>query len=346
MKKRILHLLASNSYSGAENIVIDIIFNLGNKYEMAYASSYGDIANVLNQKKIKYIPLENFSVLDIKKVIEIWKPDIIHAHDFRASIMSSALFHSKKIISHLHNNPMWLSKLNILTVSYLIASLRIDKILCVSPAVLEEYVFSKIIKNKTIILPNAIDCKKVLQLAKRETWNNNYDIAFVGRLSEQKNPLRFIRIIKELSKRIPTIKAVMLGDGVLANDCREKILDMGLEKNITMLGFKENPFPILNNAKLLIVTSKWEGYGLVAVEALALGKPVLSTPVGGLKNIVNNLCGHLCKLDEDFVNEAERLLTNESYYKNLSDNATKRAQDLGNVEVYMQNLSYIYDSVI
>ena len=74
----------------------------------------------------------------------------------------------------------------------------------------------------------------------------------------------------------------------------------------------ENPYPVLNASKIMILPSKWEGYGLVAVESLSLGIPVICSGAGGLKNIVNSSCGKICKNKDDYVQEIIELLDNET----------------------------------
>ena len=109
-----------------------------------------------------------------------------------------------------------------------------------------------------------------------------------------------------------------------------------------MVGFKANPFPILNNAKILCLTSKWEGFGLVATEALVLGKPVVATPVGGLPSIVNSTCGLLCDELQEFVSEISKLLEEESYYNKKSFGAQIRINEICNLKSYMKNLIVFY----
>ena len=74
-----------------------------------------------------------------------------------------------------------------------------------------------------------------------------------------------------------------------------------LQNVIKIKGFMENPYGILNASKILCMPSVWEGYGLVAVEALALGIPVVSTGVGGLPGIINNSCGKICNITDEFI---------------------------------------------
>ena len=134
----------------------------------------------------------------------------------------------------------------------------------------------------------------------------------------------------------------MIGDGLQREECLIKIKELDLENVITMTGFLDNPYELLAKTKILCVTSNWEGFGLMAVEALTFGLPVVATDVGGLKNIVTDECGKLCQTDEQFVHEIEKLLTNNSYYENKCMRARERAEELDNVEKYMAELKNIY----
>src|SRR5690625_6144843 len=85
-KVRILHLLRSNLYSGAENVVCQIIemFKDSN-FDMAYCSEDGQIKEILQNRNIKFFALKSFSYVNIKKVVKNFNPDIIHSHEDRKS---------------------------------------------------------------------------------------------------------------------------------------------------------------------------------------------------------------------------------------------------------------------
>ena len=71
-KKKVLHVLASNSYSGAENVVCTIIEN-DNDYDMYYCCPKGPIEKILKERKIKYIPVNKLTPFSIKRVCNVRK---------------------------------------------------------------------------------------------------------------------------------------------------------------------------------------------------------------------------------------------------------------------------------
>lgn len=299
-KKRVLHLLASNKYSGAENVVCTIIENFENEFEMCYCSLNGEIKNVLDEKKINFFPLENFNRKNLRKVIKIFKPDIIHAHDYRASILASFSGFKGKIISHLHINSPIALKWNLKSILYSLSSKNFSNVVGVSDSVYKEAIFKNKIKNKYITLYNFVDNTNIIKKSNEYEYEKS-DLFFIGRLVEAKQPLKFIEIVNEFSKNNSNVRAVMIGDGDLKNDCIREIKNFHLEKNIEMVGFNSNPFPIIKNSKIGIMPSAWEGFGLTAIESIVLNKPILNSGVGGLSEIFKDNPEFICKNKEEYI---------------------------------------------
>lgn len=344
-KKKVLHVLNTGSYSGAENVVITIINNTKTEVDSVYLSKDGSIREILRENDIDFYPVTKISFKELRRAVKEIKPDAIHAHDFTAGIMSAMTIFKVPIINHLHNNSPWLQKIGLKSILYAVSTFRYKKILTVSDSVLDEFIFSNICKAKSEVIGNPIDIKKIVEKVENKNICEPYEIAFLGRLSPQKNPLFFLDIIYELKKYMPNIQVRMIGDGELREQVESKMKDLGLEDNVKLIGFKNNPYEYLNKAKVLCMPSNWEGFGLAAVESLALGKPVVASPVGGLVNIVNNECGMLCTSIEHYVEEIRRLLSNSDVYEKKSQVALGRAYELNNIESYMNNIMKLYRSL-
>ena len=268
MKKKVLHLLASNKFSGAENVACTIIKNTN--VDAFYCCPQGTIEETLKQKEIKYIPLEKFNVQTLKKIVKQYKIDVVHAHDFQASLIASFLPKNIKVISHLHCNYKLLKIKNIISFVYSIIQKRFNKIIVVSNEILEDASFGDKIKDKTVVLTNVVDPNKVIDLS-NQISTDKYDLIFVGRLTDVKQPLLFIDIVKEVKKHKPNIKTCLVGDGDLYDSCKQEIDNNNLNKNIELVGFKSNPFPYIKNSRLALLTSKFEGLPMSVIECLILG---------------------------------------------------------------------------
>ena len=97
--------------------------------------------------------------------------------------------------------------------------------------------------------------------------------------------------------------------------------------------------------KILLMPSIFEGFGLVALEAMTLGKPVVCSGVGGLTDIVNDSCGYICKDNESYVDSISELLMDASIYASKSDGAIKQAHVFDNSTSYCDQLYGIYQSL-
>lgn len=339
---KILHVLNSGSFSGAENVVINIINNMRDEFDFVYCSAQGNIKDVLKKQNIDYMPFSKMSVSNIKRIVKTVNPDIIHAHDFTASIIAAFASCGKPVISHIHNNPPWIKKYCLYSFAYRTACFNFKKILGVSSSVFDEYVFGKQIKCKSKVIGNPIDIEAIRKKAGAADAADKFDVVFLGRLTEQKDPLKFLNIIAKLKKNKTDVKAVMIGDGELRRAVEEKIDSLNLKNNVVLAGFLDNPYGILENSKILCMPSRWEGFGLAAIEALALGVPVAASGVGGIVDIVDSSCGLLCNTDDNFIFEIEKLLNDDKYYEKKHLGSKIQAERLNNIKEYVNTLEDIY----
>lgn len=344
IKLRVLHVLNTGKYSGAENVAITIIKNMGAEVDAIYTSPDGPIKEVLQGENITFYPMFGARVTrrNLKRIIQETQPDIIHAHDFRAGVVSASLNTNIPIVNHLHNNTPWMKKICFKSIAYFLSTFRYRHILTVSDSVMDEFVFGKITAKKASVVGNPVDINAVITKANQDVLNEKSDIAFLGRLSEQKRPFLFLEIVNDIIKQFPDLRVAMIGDGEMREIVEEKIYQWRLENNVILYGFQKNPYNFLNNSKILCMPSAWEGFGLAAVEALALGKPVVASPVGGLVNIINDRCGKLCESKEDFVTEIRYLLSDKNLYRIKSEGAVRRAKKFNNVEQYCSALMCVY----
>lgn len=347
-EKIVLHILNTGTFSGAENVVISLIRAMKRyypeKYRFIYVALRGSIEESLRREQIEFFLMDKISLQNLITVRRKYAPDVVHAHDFTTSIVAGCVFDKGVVISHLHNNPPWIKGINLKSILYMLFIARYKRILLVSSAMEKEYVFRSILQKKMMILQNVVDSDRLNEMSCGES--KGYDVVFLGRLSEQKDPLLFIDIIYHLSQLKHDVRAAMIGDGELKDMCKERIKRYGLENNICMLGFLENPYPVLKGSKILCATSRWEGFGLMAVEAMALGVPVLATGAGALKNIVTPECGKLCRTAEEFAESACRLLDEEELWKKLSKGAVRRSAIYSDVASYCGKLDTIYQEIV
>jgi glycosyltransferase involved in cell wall biosynthesis len=108
---------------------------------------------------------------------------------------------------------------------------------------------------------------------------------FVGRLTDQKNPLSFLELVRSAQKTHPAAYFIMIGDGEMAADCDEFIKANRII-NIRRISYHPRPPEIMALADGMIITSIYEGLPIAMLEALAVGIPVLATDVGDIRLVL------------------------------------------------------------
>lgn len=337
----VLHIINSKMFSGLESVACDIIQNV-KSFNHVYVTQKGPILDILEERNIKYEIIEKMSIREIKRVTKKYKAKIIHAHDFTASVICALANTKVSLISHLHNNSPWLKKFSFKSIAFLYAGLKADKILTVSESIQKEYIFSKFINDKIECIGNPISRDKILSKVSENDYKKKYDICCVARITTQKNPYKFLEIINEIKKDRPNIKAIWVGDGDLKDNVLERVVELKLNKNIEFVGFQKNPYMYMAKSKIFMLTSDWEGFGLVAFEALTLGLPCVVSNVGGLSEIVDESCGAVCENDLEFISEIRELLLNENYYDSKNIYALKKSGRIENIDKYMNTMCQIY----
>jgi glycosyltransferase involved in cell wall biosynthesis len=110
-------------------------------------------------------------------------------------------------------------------------------------------------------------------------------VAVVGRLVPQKNHARFLAAAARVARERPDVRFLVVGEGPLRSDLGEQSRALGLDGRLTFTGVRHDVPELLARADLAVLSSDWEGLPLVALEALAGGTPVLSTPVEGMRDL-------------------------------------------------------------
>lgn len=177
------------------------------------------------------------------------------------------------------------------------------------------------LKNSIVIF-NPFKIDKILQRAEEKVEEIYQDINFVsvGRLFYQKGFKDLLEAHHQLIKEGYKIKTLIIGDGIQRLELEKLIKNYELENSFFLCGFSENPVKYIKAASYFILPSYSESYPLVIGEALCLNKPVLSTDVGGIPEMIHhNINGILFKPGKKNVySTMKAVLDNESLQEKLS----------------------------
>ena len=172
--------------------------------------------------------------------------------------------------------------------------------------------------------------------------------AFLGRLEKIKNPDGLLRAFNELIKNGKNARLIFIGDGSLAESLKEYSLDNNLGDHVIFHGFSPEPFSVLMDADVIVQPSHNEGFSLALVEAMSVGLPALSTPVGGAETLLVNGGGWIMKSsnDNDLYAGLDAVLYNK---KKISEEGQKAIYAIGehhDAKIYAQKLDDYYEGLI
>lgn len=134
------------------------------------------------------------------------------------------------------------------------------------------------LKEKCLVFNNFINIKKIRSLSLEKInykkKDNTINFVFVGRLDDKSKKLgRALNVIKS----IPYTNLLIVGDGVDRKKYEEEVKQLNIEDRVTFIGKKKNPYPYMKKADYIILTSDYEGFPVIYLEALALNKKVIGT---------------------------------------------------------------------
>ncbi len=150
-------------------------------------------------------------------------------------------------------------------------------------------------EGKVTVINNAIECEKFKyneavrnSIRKELGLEDHLVIGHVGRFSEQKNHLFLINVFNELQKQKENIKLVLVGEGLLFNLVKEKVNSLNLNRDVLLLGKRDDVSDLLQAMDIFVLPSLFEGLPVAAIEAQASGLPVImSTNITREVGIIN-----------------------------------------------------------
>lgn len=311
---KVLQIITKAEWAGAQRVVYEIC-KMAKQYnninmEVATGES-GILVDKLEKdlgikvhvlKKLVH-PINPFidykGYKEIKRLIKENNYDAVHCHSTKAGILGRLAANKlgvKKVIYTVHGYWPILQyegikrKIAIFLERYL-ANKTTDLVL-ISKSDIELSKRMKIgnekkyrlIYNKITVEKDKIG-KGVLR-KELDVDNNIKIIGNVSRVDDQKNPFLFIDIANEYLKNNNNVVFVWVGDGNLIQQAKNYVEKLNLKENIKFIGFRQNGIEYMKDFDLLLLTSSWEGVPITILEAIELKIPILSTDVGGIKEII------------------------------------------------------------
>ncbi len=229
---------------------------------------------------------------------------LLHTHSNRPNVvgrMAGALFRSQglAVVAHYHNqyDDKWERDPAMLSLERrLVAST--DAMIAVSESVRRHVADNIGVDEQRIdVIPNGVDASAFTGVDRSDARRallldaTRPVVGLIGRITEQKGQEDFVEAALAIAVERPETLFVMVGfaeDAELQQRLRQKIAVFGLSDRIRFLGNRDDMASVYAALDLVVAPSRWEGFGLMLIEAMAAGRPIVATRVGAIPEIVRD----------------------------------------------------------
>jgi glycosyltransferase involved in cell wall biosynthesis len=173
-------------------------------------------------------------------------------------------------------------------------------------------------------------------------------VGAVGRLSEQKNPLAFVRLAARVHQENPDAHFVWIGEGPLEKQSRQLAIELGVGDVLHFVGQRADVPADLQALDVFVMTSRWEAFSLALLEAMACSLPTVASNLPGIAEAVTEgECGFLLPVNdvEGMSAAVQKILLDAELARRMGVNARRRVeQDFTRLHM-MEKLMHVYHSV-
>ena len=219
---------------------------------------------------------------------------------------------------------------------------KFDRVVCVSQNVKDS--FDKLFENRfdSVVMYNVIDDEAIRRKAQQPlpdgAGKRRMTVLAVGRLTRPKNYLRLLKTHKRLLDEGIEHDVWILGDGPDRPMLEQYVRDNGLQDSVWMPGFIENPYPYMREADLLACSSVYEGYSTFMTEGLILGKPIVTTNVSGMRELLGDSeYGLITENDDEaFYLGLKRMICEPKLLEKYAERAANRGNDFSSYALTLE----------
>ena len=366
-KYKIIIFIPHLAEGGAQKMIINLLKALDKeKFEIHLVIVNTKDEVFLSQVLITEVDLINlnkscakFAFFSLARLIKKINPELIVSHFNYANIIAWLALKlsgsSSRIVMTEHTT---LSKSEVSkTTRFLMKRIYpyADKIVVVSKGSAKDLIkMLNLNPRKVKTIYNPIIPSEILPLSEENIDNNLFTnksiphITSVGRLEKPKDYPTLLKAFRIVRNQIDS-HLWILGDGSLKKELTKLAEDLGITNSVDFLGFQKNPYKYMHNADLFVLSSAWEGFGIVLVEAMACGCPVVSTDcMSGPREILGEeKFGLLSPVGAPDILARKMLmiLTQPELAKNLAILGQKRALDF-NVDKIVKDYEHLFCHVI
>jgi L-malate glycosyltransferase len=291
---KILHIDPEKNWGGGEAQVFGLLQSLakwGHRNDLATPPD-GELFRHSLDPRVRKVPLTVRNDLDLRgvpalrRLIRQEQYDIVHFHTKRAHALSLWLPRGGRAPKYIVTRRMDYPEAKNFYIRYLYNH-RVDGIVAISHSIVNLLSDAGVNRGSIRLIYSGIDPRPFQSAATKQQRPNDPSIVAVVAVLEERKGHRFLleaaRILKDRGRKITYQLA---GDGSHKAQLQQMVRSLGLQQQVSFVGFVKDVPQFLTSADLLVLPSLHEGLGVAALEGMAAAKPIVGTRVGGLAELI------------------------------------------------------------
>lgn len=248
------------------------------------------------------------------------RPDVIHAHGLKAALVALTVRRRPPVVLTIHNLVAGThAGVRVRAMRTLESAIirRADHVITISDEIAARITDVVPAERRSFVLPVApprtVRTPVEVVRATNGIAAEAPLVVIVARLHPQKDIGMFLRAIAQVRSTVPTVRALVVGDGPDRGELTRLCASLGLDDVVVFTGHRPNPADEMHAADVVALSSRWEGSPLVVAEYLALGKPLATTAVGTVvRHLDDGVSARIVPVGDDraFASAMAELLTN------------------------------------
>jgi len=314
---------------------------------------------------IKIRKIDQSCLLDVTMPFQICRHlregsfSILQTHGYKANVLGMAVHKMTGIpwVAFAHGQTTENRKTRLYSWLDTVAMKYADRVVAVSNGLYEHQLKpAGIPQSKVRVVHNAIDSDSIKPTVNRDQMRkdlalsaNNFVIGVIGRFSPEKGQDIFLRAIALAPELGTNFRVLFVGDGPELDRAKSLAADLGVMDKLIFLGYRDDIPNLYQAIDLVVIPSRSEGLPNVLLEALAVGKAVIATDVGGIGEVLENRVNGLLVPFNDVKSLAcamEEIYYNKDLYNQVSGNALQSVKIKFSTEARAKNIFAVYQELL
>jgi glycosyltransferase involved in cell wall biosynthesis len=300
MTARVIHVASGREWRGGQNqvrLLARALAHTGEIDQVVVTGRGSELAMRLTAARVPVTDAAWGTALDPRALLAVLREarstsSILHAHDAHALVIAgiaarltgARLVVTRRVDFHLRRPGFWA---------------RADRVIAISRAIRDVLISDGIAEDRISVVHSGIDPAEVrsaprMAIRAQLGLAPNLPLAVnVAALVPHKDHATLIGAARGIHSQIPDLHWVIAGEGPLREELRALAREAGLDGHVHFLGHVSNPWGLIREADVFVMSSKEEGLGTSVLDAMALGIPVAATRAGGIPEMLENGAGEL-----------------------------------------------------